>query len=141
MQTYEYKHQREVFDSKARAWTRQHAVQMKQSEAPVAATAPTSGAGAENPKQKQQQQQNLAVIEDEHPIRPITSTVDKAADPTELPVDINKENPIASSGVGGGVKMQLEKLKQPSVDTGTAGKILDGSGPPQKKSKLSLHRN
>lgn len=29
MQTYEYKHQRDVFDSKARAWTRQHAVQLK----------------------------------------------------------------------------------------------------------------
>jgi hypothetical protein len=27
LQTYEYKHRREVFDAKARAWTRQHAMQ------------------------------------------------------------------------------------------------------------------
>jgi len=142
MQTYEYKHQREIFDSKARAWTRQHAAQMEQGEAaplPVEVPSPTAA-----------NKEQLDVLEDEEPINPgfyKKQALHSASEPSlKIAVDINNEN-----GAGGvGKQKQYAEIEKPSLDTAvlqaekdTAG-IIDPTAdaePPQKKSKLSLQRN
>jgi hypothetical protein len=156
MQTYEYKHQRDIFDSKARAWTRQHAVQMKLGEVGAEAVvdaAPSTAAVS----QQQKQQQKLEILEDEQAINPTNSTVKHAIDSAsgKMPVDaavvdINKENP-EGSGVGGGARKQkVEEIEKRSLDKANLQAEQDtqgittsiaGAEPPQKKSKLSLHRN
>jgi soluble P-type ATPase len=143
LQTYEYKHQRDIFDSKARAWTRQHAVQMKHGEAAVAAEAASPTAAA-NSQQYQKQQQQLEVLEDEKIHNPSSSTDEKGLLQTASkvatisPVDTEKENGNA------GKQKQLEEVGKPSLDKASinmdTSNFVAGTEPPQKKSKLSLRR-
>jgi hypothetical protein len=145
MQTYEYKHQREIFDSKARAWTRQHAAQMKNGE-PVPAAAEEVSLPTVNKEQ-------LDVLEDEHPSIPVSYSTERVSNsvselPAKIAVDINKEN--GAAGGAGKLNKHHAEIEKPSLDTSvlraekdTQGinKAIDGAEPPQKKSKLSLQRN
>lgn len=151
--TYEYKHQREIFNSKAKAWTRQHAVQMKQGEAvPAAIEVISPRANDERQQERQQKQQQLDILEDEQPINtssyPVTRALESASElPTQITMDVNKENGAAR---GAGKQKQFAEIEDPSLDTAVLqaekdkediNKAVADAEPPQKKSKLSLQRN
>ena len=147
MQTYEYKHQRDVFDSKARAWTRQHAVQLKaggaaEEPSPAEAevvpfrtpvdsegTSPSNNKTVSEISKYQIHQSRKEASHDGSHIQnePCGDLAPIAAN--EIPKSAHEGNPNKRASV-----------EDASLDPKQRPPLSPAAAPAQKRSKLSLHR-